>query len=53
MIGTGSYVPARLVTNDEVAGLTGVAPTAIFRLTGIRERRWAAPEEAKIGRAHV
>jgi len=46
MIGTGSYVPDRLVTTDELAGLTGLAPTAIVRLTGIRERRWAAPDEA-------
>ncbi len=46
MIGTGGYVPARLVTNDELAGLTGVAPATIFHLTGIRERRWAAPDEA-------
>ena len=46
MIGTGGYVPARIVTNEELAGLTGVAPAAIYRRTGIRERRWAAPDEA-------
>lgn len=46
IIGTGGYVPARIVTNEELAGLTGVAPAAIYRRTGIRERRWAAPDEA-------
>jgi len=46
IIGTGEYVPARVVTNDELAALTGVAPAAIYRRTGIRERRWAAPDEA-------
>ena len=46
IVGTGGYVPARIVTNEELAGLTGVAPAAIHRRTGIRERRWAAPDEA-------
>jgi 3-oxoacyl-[acyl-carrier-protein] synthase-3 len=46
IIGTGGYVPARIVTNEELAGLTGVTPAAIYRRTGIRERRWAAPDEA-------
>ncbi len=46
IVGTGGYVPARIVTNEELAGLTGVTPAAIYRRTGIRERRWAAPDEA-------
>ncbi|TAL09856.1 MAG: beta-ketoacyl-ACP synthase III [Nitrospirae bacterium] len=46
MVGTGGYVPARVVTNDELAVLTGVTPAAIYRRTGIKERRWAAPDEA-------
>ena len=46
IVGTGGYVPARIVTNEELAGLTGVTPAAIARRTGIRERRWAAPDEA-------
>ncbi len=46
IVGTGGYVPARIVTNEELAGLTGVTPGAIYRRTGIRERRWAAPDEA-------
>ncbi|MDH5739855.1 MAG: ketoacyl-ACP synthase III [Nitrospira sp.] len=46
IIGTGSYLPSRVVTNDEIARMTGVSPTGIERLTGIRTRHWAAEEEA-------
>ncbi len=46
MVGMGGYVPARIVTNEELAGLTGVTAAAIYRRTGIRERRWAAQDEA-------
>jgi 3-oxoacyl-[acyl-carrier-protein] synthase-3 len=45
IVGTGSAVPQRIVTNEELARLTGIRPEAILRRTGIRERRWAAPEE--------
>lgn len=46
VIGTGSYLPERVVSNDEVAGPLGVSPATIERLTGIRERRWAADGQA-------
>lgn len=46
VIGTGSYLPSRVVTNEEVAGPLGITAEHIQRLTGIRERRWAAPHEA-------
>jgi len=46
LIGTGSYLPSRVVTNEELAGITGVSPAGIERLTGIRTRRWAAEQEA-------
>ena len=46
VIGTGSYVPHRIVTNEEIARPLGLAPHQIYRLTGIRERRWAADHEA-------
>jgi 3-oxoacyl-[acyl-carrier-protein] synthase III len=46
IIGTGGYVPARIVTNEELARLTGMSPAAIYRRTGIKERRWAGPDEA-------
>jgi 3-oxoacyl-[acyl-carrier-protein] synthase-3 len=46
IVGTGGYVPTRIVTNEELAGLVGMAPAVVYRRTGIRERRWAAPDEA-------
>ncbi len=45
-IGTGSYVPHRVVMNEEIARPLGLAPDQIYRLTGIRERHWAADHEA-------
>jgi len=44
--GTGSWVPERVVSNEELAALTGLSPSAIRRRTGIAERRWADPKEA-------
>ena len=46
MIGTGSYLPERVVSNHEVGASSGIEPEAIFRLTGIQERRRAAPSQA-------
>ena len=46
IVGTGGYVPPRVVPNEELARLTGMSPSAIYRRTGIRERRWAGPDEA-------
>lgn len=46
MIGTGRYLPHRVVTNEEIARPLGLTPDQIHRLTGIRERRWAADHEA-------
>ncbi|MBX3300869.1 MAG: ketoacyl-ACP synthase III [Nitrospira sp.] len=46
LIGTGSYLPSRVVTNEEIARMTGVSPAGVERLTGIRTRRWAAEQEA-------
>lgn len=40
---TGSYLPAAVVTNEQVAERLGLTPEQIFRSCGIRERRWAAP----------
>lgn len=44
--GTGSYLPARVVTNDELvaSGLDTTAAWIVAR-TGIVERRWAADDE--------
>ncbi|WP_405577982.1 3-oxoacyl-ACP synthase III family protein [Streptomyces sp. NBC_01190] len=46
IVSTGSYLPATVVENDEVARAAGVTDEWIVRKTGIRRRRRAAPEEA-------
>jgi len=46
IIGTGSYLPAREVTNAEVAERAGVTEGWILRKTGIGSRRFAAAGEA-------
>jgi len=40
IIGTGAYLPPRVVPNEEVGRLAGVEPRRIERLFDIRERRW-------------
>ena len=52
IVGTGGYVPIRVVSNAELARLTGMSPSAIYRRTGIKERRWAGPNEATSNLAH-
>ncbi len=44
-LGTGSYVPERVVTNAELSRLMDTTDEWITTRTGIRERRWAAPGE--------
>src|SRR5512143_2001051 len=46
IIGTGSYLPERVVSNREAASALRIDPKKVSRLTGIEERRWAAPTEA-------
>ncbi len=46
IIGTGSYLPSRIVTNEHIACELGLTPAHITRLTGIAERRWARDCEA-------
>jgi 3-oxoacyl-[acyl-carrier-protein] synthase-3 len=41
----GSYLPARVVDNAELAPMVGADPAWLLRATGIEERRFAAPEE--------
>ncbi|HEV2733217.1 MAG TPA: beta-ketoacyl-ACP synthase 3 [Longimicrobiaceae bacterium] len=43
--GTGSWLPARVLGNAEIAGLAGVTEDWILRRTGIRERRVAEDDE--------
>lgn len=44
--GIGSYVPDRVVTNDELSQMVDTSDEWIVERTGIRERRIAAPEQA-------
>ena len=40
IVGTGSYLPTRVVSNHEVVSPLGLEPEKVYRLTGIRTRRW-------------
>jgi 3-oxoacyl-[acyl-carrier-protein] synthase III len=44
--GLGTHVPERVVTNEDLAKLVDTSDEWIVTRTGIRERRFAAPEEA-------
>jgi len=46
IVGTGSYLPGRVVGNDEISRLLRLDAAGIERRTGIRTRRWAAEHEA-------
>jgi len=46
IIGTGSYVPERVLTNAELEKLVDTSDEWILTRTGIRERRIAAAEES-------
>lgn len=49
--GTGAYTPQRIVTNDELSGVMDTSDEWIVQRTGIRERRWAAPDESTLAMA--
>ena len=44
--GTGSYTPARVLTNDEFSKILDTSDQWIRERTGIRERRVAGPDES-------
>jgi 3-oxoacyl-[acyl-carrier-protein] synthase III len=44
--GIGSYVPSRVLTNEELSTMVDTSDEWIIERTGIRERRIAAPEQA-------
>lgn len=46
ILGTGSYVPERVVTNVELRASHGFDPDWIVNRTGIHERRFAPPHQA-------
>ena len=45
ILGTGAYVPERVLTNEELEKLVDTSSTWILERTGIRERRIAGPDE--------
>ena len=53
ILGIGSHVPERVMTNDEIATLVETSDEWISQRTGIRERRLAADDEgtAQLGAA--
>ena len=46
LLGIGSHVPDRVMTNDEIATIVETSDEWIAQRTGIRERRIAAPHES-------
>src|SRR5829696_7097651 len=44
--GLGTYIPDRVVTNDELSELVDTTDEWITERTGIKERRIASPEQA-------
>ncbi len=46
ILGTGSYAPARVLTNAELSAMVDTSDEWIRTRSGIRERRIAAPDEA-------
>jgi 3-oxoacyl-[acyl-carrier-protein] synthase-3 len=46
IIGTGSYLPERVLTNADLERMVATSDAWILERTGIRERRIAAPAEA-------
>ena len=44
--GTGSYVPAKVLTNADLERMVATSDEWIVERTGIRERRVASPGEA-------
>jgi 3-oxoacyl-[acyl-carrier-protein] synthase-3 len=46
IIGTGSYVPDSVVTNEHLKARLGFEPEWIVKRTGIHERRHALPDQA-------
>jgi 3-oxoacyl-[acyl-carrier-protein] synthase III len=46
LIGTGSYLPEKRLTNDDLSKMVDTNDEWIVQRTGIRERRIAAPDES-------
>lgn len=53
IIGTGGYLPERVLTNHEISETVDTSDAWIFERTGIRERRIAARYETASGMAEI
>ena len=53
IIGTGGYLPERVLTNHEISETVDTSDAWIFERTGIRERRIAASSETASGMAEI
>lgn len=53
VVGTGGYVPDRVVTNADLGQALGVDDAWIVERTGIRERRYAAPGQSTSDMAYL
>jgi len=45
ILGAGSYVPSRVVTNQDLEKMMDTTDEWIVKRTGIKERRWAEPNQ--------
>jgi 3-oxoacyl-[acyl-carrier-protein] synthase-3 len=53
LLGVGGYLPKRVITNkDLLAQFPEITEEYIFGVTGIKERRWADPDEKPTDMAH-
>lgn len=46
IIGTGSFLPKRVVVNEEISRFTGMSAEGILRRSGIRQRCWVSEGES-------
>lgn len=53
ILGFGAYIPDRVMTNDEWAERVDTSDEWITQRTGIKTRRWAAPEETTVDLAEA
>ena len=51
--GTGSYLPDKLVSNDDLAKLVDTSDEWIYSRTGIRQRHYAADDQNASDLAHA
>ena len=53
IVGTGAYVPTRIMTNADIKKIVDTTDEWIFTRSGIRQRRIAAPDEATSDMASI